>query len=275
MKVRVYSDLHLDSYVSNGSHILWYPPELPNDLETILILAGDIWIGTNFIQYANDSWLENVAKRFKQLLIVLGNHDYWPSNRNLTIQSGAKKCNDLIKELGIKNATVLDRDIYIDGDILFVGCTLWTDMNNANPLAMYNMSHFMRYDGKITFDTDEHGWVRFTSEKWIQTHYKHRDYLKIICEQNRDKKIVVITHHMPLIQLCDPNYVGDISNCYYYSDLSNLILDNPHIKMWVYGHTHHQQEVMFEETLMINNCVGYASQNFELSGLVKHKVIEI
>jgi predicted MPP superfamily phosphohydrolase len=285
MKIREYSDMHLDHYGSQD--VMWYPPKMPDDSETTLILAGDIWIGTHFIAHAEDSWIGNVSQHFKRVLVVLGNHDYWPTEKYLSIKAGAQKCRDLLAHLGIMNVFILDCDVLEVEDVLFVGCTLWTDMNKGDPLTMFNMPNSMHYDGKIAYETglkslnlqtnsySQMGWSRFTSEKWVQTHYKHRDYLKIIFEQNKDKKIVAITHHLPLLTLNDPRFAGHHANHYYSSDLSDLILDNPHVKLWFYGHTHYQQELLFGETLLVNNCVGYKSQGFEQMHLVKHKVFEV
>lgn len=286
MFVREYSDFHLDWYAektsSLGEAAFWYPPELPDDKETTLILAGDLWIGTRFIEWAGFSWIGKVAPRFKQVLIVLGNHDYWPQG-NLTILQGADKCNAMLQDMGLHNVLVLDMSTYIDGDVVFVGATLWTDMNNGDPLAMHNMSNFMNYDGKIAYDTGPNGgWSRFTSEKWVQTFCKHRDYIKHVASQNRNKTVVVITHHLPLIGIGDPRYQGNLTNAYYMSDLSNLILDNENIKYWFHGHSHFQHETFFppyaahaDACKIINNCVGYASEHSEELGLVKHEVIEI
>ena len=205
----------------------------------------------------------------------MGNHDYWPQG-DLTIKKGGDKCNAMLHDMGLHNVKVLDCDTYEDGEFLFVGCTLWTDMNDLDPFTMYNMTNCMRYDGKIAYETGGSiGYSKFTSEKWIQTFFKHRDYLKIIAEQNKDKKLIVLTHHLPLRILSDPRYSMTDSDGYYSSDLSDFILDNPHIKMWFYGHTHFQYDKMFEQCRMLNNCVGYESEHNEYMRLVKHEVIEI
>jgi predicted phosphodiesterase len=279
VKLRIYSDLHQDHREPH----YWYPPVLPDDAETTLILAGDLWTGSDFISHPivgtnNEyfSWIEKVAPRFKQVLIVLGNHDYWPTNRALTIKEGGRKCNEMLYDRGLMNVQVLDCDNVLDGDVLFVGCTLWTDMDNMDPLTMHNMTNFMRYDGRIAYETGPSGaWSRFLSERWVYTHMRHRDYLKLIFEQNRDKKIVAITHHIPLKTVSDPAFQSAHGNGYYSSDLSELILDNPHVKLWAYGHTHYQNETMLGDTLLVNNCVGYKHQAMDEQGLVQHKVIEI
>lgn len=294
MKIRVYSDLHLDWYAKefhstrvydpgeDEKEFFWMPPMLPDDKDTILILAGDLWTGTKFIEYAGYSWIGKVAPRFKQVLIVLGNHDYWPGNNAISIKHGAEKCNAMLQDHGHLNVHVLDKDVYTEGEYLFIGATLWTDMKKGDPLIMHTMPHYMNYDGKIAYDINGNGaWERFTSQNWVSEHYKHRDYIKLITEQNKDKKIIVITHHLPLENLNDPKFDGDYGNYYYHSDLSNLILDNGHIIMWIYGHTHYQRDEVFPPYAgeggcrLLNNCVGYQSEHMEQWGLVKHGVIEL
>lgn len=292
IKVREYSDIHLDHYKLGR---LWYPPELPDDKDTILILAGDLWVGTRFIEWEDFSretilidkntprpftvdsrtWIEKVAERFKQVLIVLGNHCYWPINSgSLTITKGGDKCNELLANRGLHNVKVLDCDTYLDGDFLFVGCTLWTDIGNRDPLGMSMINRFMAYDGKIAYETGTAGqWARFTSERWVHTHHKHKAYINLIARQNPDKTIVVITHHLPLMSLCDPRYKGDMSNVYYASNLENTILDNNNIRYWFYGHTHYQQDTIMVNCRLINNCVGYASEENEARKLVDHETL--
>jgi len=262
-------DIQFDA--NNSEVKCWKPPVLPDDKDTILILAGDLWIGTRFIEFARYSWITEVSTRFKNVLIVLGNHDYWPGNNSLTITRGGDTCNAMLQDLGCYNVKVLDCDTWEDGEYLFVGCTLWTDMNNCNELSMYNMPMFMRYDGKIQYDIGS----RFTSEKWVQTHSKHRAYIKHVIEQNRDKKIIVITHHLPLLTLSDPKFKGTQGNDYFMSDLSELILGNEHIVMWCAGHTHYGSDTFFEKTRIIINPCGYTSEKLEQSGLVVHETLKV
>lgn len=258
---------------------LWYPPELPDDKDTILILAGDVWISARWIEYAGVSWISQVAPRFKYVLKVFGNHSFWPVKHGLTIKDGANTCNAMLQDMGLINVKVLDCDTFQDPDhpeLLFVGATLWTDMKKSDPLVMHNMSKFMSYDGKIAYETGhDRGWERFTSQRWVETHYKHKDYINLIARQNPDKKIVVLTHHLPMETLGDPRYDGDQSNYYYYSDLSDTILDNKNIVLWAYGHTHFCKDTMMVNCRLINNSVGYAGELKEGRGLVKHEVIEV
>lgn len=268
-------DHYTGSVNSKGEAVFWYPPELPDDKDTILILAGDIWIGTRFIEWAGFSWISTVSKRFKEVLIVLGNHCYWPMG-DLTITKGGYKCNAMLQDFGFHNVTVLDCDTIERDGIIIIGATLWTDMDRGDPHAMMLMPNFMSYDGECAYSTGLNGvYEKFSSYRWVNTHQKHKDYIKLVCENYRDKQIVVITHHLPLTFVGSPRYSDDGSNCYYSSDLSDLILDNPNIIYWFHGHSHHQHETKFGETMIINNCVGYQGEHLEQQGLVQHKVIEI
>lgn len=280
MKLRIYSDIHLDHLAGAASTkgaraAFWYPPELPDDKDTILILAGDLWFGTKFIEWAGFSWISIVAAQFKEVLIVLGNHDYWTMG-DLTITKGAEKCNMMLQDYGFLNVHVLDCDIVERDGIIFIGATLWTDINRGDPLDMMNMPQFMAYDGKCKYSTGINGaYEKFSSYKWVNTHQKHKDYIRHVCNQNRDKQIVVITHHLPLTTMGDPLYNGNSSNAYYMSDLSDIILDNPQIKMWCCGHSHVANDFIFGETKMYMNPVGYQGEHREQEQLVKHEVIDI
>lgn len=279
LKVRCYSDLHLDHYAqyasSKGDKAFWYPPVLEDDKNTILILAGDLWMGSKWIEWAGFSWISKVAPRFKQVLVVLGNHCYWPMG-DLTITHGANKCNALLSDMKLENVIVLDCDTFAIDDVLFVGATLWTDMDKHSPFAMYNMKNCMAYDGKCRYETGPIGqYQSFNSDLWVRTHTKHKLYIKHVVEQNRDKKIVVITHHVPLTTLGDPMYEADSSNCYYSSDLSEFILDNPHIVAWVNGHSHYCRNELFgDNTRMINRSLGYMDENKERKGTIPHDIFE-
>jgi len=278
MKLRVYSDLHLDWYAAwydkkSGVDPFWYPPEMPDDKDTVLILAGDLWVGYRCIAWGETSWLGVVSQRFKQVLIVLGNHDYW---QDLDIISGGRKMNEDLQDACLFNVKVLDCDSFLLENKLFVGATLWTDMDRSNPLAMVRMRDIMRPDSKIAYD---HGngrdFVRFSSQKWISTHHRHREYIQNVARQNYDKDIIVITHHLPLHKMGDPVFMGQESNAYYTSDLSDVIFDSPNIKFWCAGHSHVGNDFLFEHCRMYMNPVGYFSEHREQEELVKHEVIDV
>ena len=74
MLVRVYSDIHneIRRYYKLPQ---WFPPELDKDKDTVLILAGDIDHAKQLPKY-----LDELAKRFKAVVHVAGNHEFYNSN---------------------------------------------------------------------------------------------------------------------------------------------------------------------------------------------------
>lgn len=257
MNIRYYSDMHLDFY--RGPKDMWFPPVLPDDKNTTLLLSGDVWRGTDFIHKNDYSWISLIAQRFKQVLIVLGNHDYWPCDQSISIVRGGEICNSLLIDSGFYNVKVLDCDTYLDEDVLFVGATLWTDLSQEDPFVVMNMPNYMMPDSEIAYD--DSGQL-FSSEKWLQTHYRHKDYLRHVVEQNKDKVVVIMTHHVPLIELGDPNFEGHQSNGYFMNDLSTFVMDNDNIKMWVSGHVHVPSISTLNQCCFLNNAVGYPGEGF-------------
>ena len=62
----------------------------------------------------------------------------------------------------------------------------------------------------------------------------------------------------------------------YHSDLSDIMLDNPQIKLWTHGHTHHPFDYVIGETRIVCNPRGYENGSYsEDTGWDPEKVIEV
>lgn len=272
MLVRVYSDIHLDVY--EGCEKQWFPPVLNEDKNTTLILAGDLWIGTRWIEFEGKSWISELASRFKNIIVVLGNHDYWPIGE-LSIKDGAQTCRNMLADRCLFNVHVLDSNsIELEG-ILFVGSTLWTDMNKSDPTTMLIMSDYMNHDWNILYENQYKGNKnpRFNSATWVQTHKNQLEYIRRTVEENLLKDIFVISHHVPLTIFSEAEDFARAG--YYVSDLSDLILNYPNIRYWAFGHSHQCVSEHFNQCLMINRSVGYAFEYKEQNDLIPHDVFVI
>jgi Icc-related predicted phosphoesterase len=91
----------------------------------------------------------------------------------------------------------------------------------------------------------------------INKHKESVQHLKTFLTANQSAKTVVVTHHAPTHASIHPDYVGDILNYAYASDLSDLILDNPQINAWCHGHIHHVNDYMVGNTRILANPRGY------------------
>jgi hypothetical protein len=161
---------------------------------------------------------------------------------------------------------------FIEG-VLFVGGTLWTDMNRGDPLTLHAIGDMMN-DFRV-IRNDELGYTKLRPSHVAERHRKTVGYIKQIVDANRDNKCVVVGHHAPSFQSIAEQYKHDtLMNGGYASDLSEFILDRPQIKLWTHGHMHQTFDYMIGETRVVCNPRGYESHG-EVSGWNPDILIEI
>lgn len=291
MKIAICSDLHLEF----GDVTL----ENPGDVD-VLILSGDICVARDLIDHdphgivdfgkssRYHTFFQNCSDQFANVLYVVGNHEHYHGDFKTTIP-------DLKKRLSyISNLHILDREIFELNDTVFVGGTLWTDMNKEDPLTLHAISSMMNdfrcvensnrvvnyksFDDvenpdKPTFRTRA---ARFCPEDAVEDHKKMLGYIKhIYTDMAPWKQMVVVGHHTPSHTSCHPRYKNDdLMNGGYHSDLSEFILDRPGIKLWTHGHTHELFDYMIGTTRVVCNPRGYIGYE-QLADDFKLKVVEL
>ena len=290
MKVALCSDLHLEfgtvSLKNSG------------DVD-VLILSGDICVARDLMEYEplvsesmrfgksdryHDFFAE-CSREFPHVVYVVGNHEHYHGDFAHTIS-------DLKKRLGyLKNLHILDKETFELNDVVFIGGTLWTDMNKEDPLTLHAVGRMMndfrcvdnsnRVVNYKTFDNPEKPTfrtrsARFSTEDAVGDHKKMLEYIKIVYEQTPvEKTIVVVGHHTPSFFSCHPQYKDDtLMNGGYHSDLSEFILDRPRIKLWTHGHTHELFDYMMGECRVVCNPRGYIGHEV-IADNFKLKVIEL
>lgn len=219
--VRIYNDLHNEFDVYDV-------PVLPGESDTILSLAGDIYDRKHIMQ-----WLHPLSKRFKAIILVLGNHDNWKGDyHRIPIM-----ISHYLRDHNITNVHHLHNSHVTIGDYTFFGGTMWTDYNKQDPLTLISYAPFHDYK-KIRTDN----YMRRISPKFLLSqHFDFKLKLKQFLNDpvNAGKKVMVVTHHAPCALSIHEKYRGQhIHNGYYYSDMSDLILDHPQIILWHHGHVH-------------------------------------
>ena len=236
MKVRIFSDIH-------NEFQRWSPIELDTDSETTLILAGDLWTGDKVQNTIN--WLNELSVRFANVVVVLGNHDYW-RNKNW------KNIPDAINDNTFANVFVLENTfIEIEGKLIG-GCTLWTDLNNQNPSTVYGAVG-------CTNDFMQMHIAEFSTDKWLKEFYNSREFIE------NTKCDILITHYMPSSSFTDPRFKGSFCNPLFSSDLVEYMV-NHYISMpryWIYGHTHTAGKARILDTEFFCNPRGYPRENNE------------
>jgi predicted phosphodiesterase len=247
MKLAIASDIHLDF----GDLIL-----KNKENADILILAGDI--------LATDKFLQNVSEEFPQVIMIMGNHEYYENQYN-----------EVEKELRNKivpfsNITLLEKECKKIDDITFIGTVLWTDMNKRDPLTMVSIQRMMM-DFNLIFKENKF----FSAEDSCNEHERSFDYIKHCLAEKTDEKFVVITHHSPSFRSCHPSFKNQkIMNGAFHSNLDDFIFDRPQIKLWIHGHTHSSFDYMINETRIVCNPRGYVGYE-KVSVEYAPKIVEV
>jgi hypothetical protein len=107
----------------------------------------------------------------------------------------------------------------------------------------------------------------------MERHQEHKNWLRETVPQY--EKVVVVGHMGPTHMSIHERYKHDFHlNGGYCSDLSEFILDNPNIKLWTQGHTHHAFKYKIGETTVACNPRGYEGYEPD-SGWDKNMYIEV
>ncbi len=272
MKIKLVSDLHLEFSDVN----------VVNDQNyDVLILGGDICIAqdlhdhpepantTDQAAIANGTGLgrrQQTAQRFRDffkrcsfqfphVIYIMGNHEFYNGKFYAGIEYMRDEC------AKYPNVYMLEQDTKIINGVVFVGGTLWTNMNKRDPLTMHAIEGMMN-DFRI-IRNDARNYACMSALDVAIRHDKTLAYIEHIVHVHKNKKCVVVGHHSPSFQSVHPTYAHEtLMNGGYHSDLSEFILDHPQIVLWTHGHTHHPFDYMIGETRVVCNPRGYENDGY-------------
>lgn len=268
MKIQIVSDLHLefeDVYIKNE-----------NDAD-VLILSGDICVAIDLHDHKKDwhseelpstgrrqaaaqryrDFFRRVSFQFPQVIYVMGNHEHYHGKYDLT----AEYLRQSFASIGITNIHLLDRETITIDDVMFIGGTLWTDMNKGDALTKYHLESAMNDFRVVRIAKDN--FKKFLPSAAEADHHRMVKYIRTVTENiSDDTKVVVVGHHAPSTLSIHERYKHDtLMNGGYASDLSELMLDRPQIKLWTHGHMHQSFDYQIGETRIVCNPKGYGSEN--------------
>lgn len=254
MFISLVSDLHLD--ISGFQ-------EMPGG--DVLILAGDICeakeLGKEFHStksldrkpgaFPCYDFFHYECAKYKKVFYVLGNHEHYRGRFD--------KTKEFIQSMMPDNVTVLENEVVEYEGVMFMGSTLWTNLNNGDSLTMYHIKQMMNDYKVIQFhDTVKNVYHKLPPEVTFKTHVHTMQYFREMLSIHRDKPFVVITHHAPSFMSTPPRFKHEHTmNGGYASDLSEDILDNENIRVWVHGHMHDPVDYKIGETRVLSNPRGY------------------
>lgn len=289
MKIAVCSDLHLEFGTISLEN---------TEGADVLILSGDICVANDLkerdsynIKGENDksnqfhTFFQECCSRFPSVIYIAGNHEHYHGDY-------AKSIGIIRSNLGyLANLHVLDKESVILNDHLFIGGTLWTDMNkedegtlraikgymndyriieNSNEMVTYKIPVYDKNEDGSTdfskvvsteFNTRA---AKFSPEDSVRDHKAMLEYIETTLKNNPTMPVVVVGHHAPSKQSIKPRYEGDrLVNGAYSSDLTEFILNRPQIKVWTHGHTHDRFDYMVGSTRIVCNPRGYINYEYQ------------
>lgn len=239
-KIRVLSDLHLEF----STHRV---EPLDTDSETILVLAGDVAP----VKYTDIyvPFLDDVCSRFKYVIWLFGNHEYYRSYIDKGLEIAKTHCNVLHHN----NLFIAEKDGIVIGNVHFVCATLWTDLNKKDPLTMVKAYQAMNDYRMIKSHAVKSRKIQ--PREFIAKHHEHVEFIRDECSDSTLDRVVV-THHAPSAMSTHPRYRGDSLNGAYFSQLDDLV-EQSNAKLWIHGHTHNAFDYMIGDTRVVCNPRGY------------------
>lgn len=275
MKIQIVSDLHLEFSDIN----------IKNEVNAdVLILSGDIMVAqdlhdhaaADFNPYSHGAFadlgrkqqrvqrfrdfLKRCSFQFPHTFYVAGNHEFYNGKFFAGIDYLREECNKF------PNVYFLERDTKVINDVVFIGGTLWTDLNNHDPITMHAIKDMMN-DYRI-IRNDHRAYAKLSPEDTALRHKLTKEYFKLVLSDHKESKCVIVGHHSPSKLSTHQQYANQyLMNGGYSSDMSQFILDHPQIKLWTHGHTHHPFDYMIGETRIVCNPRGYETEGYsEQSG---------
>lgn len=233
MRLHILSDLHTE----------FSDFEPPGTDADVVVLAGDIGVGTGGIEWAAGEFPD------KPVVYVPGNHEYYHHDISITQE---------LKSSAPGNIHVLDQDDYEFDGVRFLGTALWTDFR----LYGEGEAWPARQRAKRSIDdftAIRNGDRRFTPDDSVRLHEASKAWLIGELAKGFNGTTVVVTHHLPATLSIASQYKNDPLNPAFASRLEDVIeMYQPHL--WIHGHTHVPCDYETFGTRVVCNPRGYPSE---------------
>lgn len=254
-RIQYVSDIHLEFYDKIPFPLLVKPNA------RYLALAGDIGQPSHtnynaFFQYASSNW--------DKVFYVPGNHEYynkkpsskWKWSKPQTIEERDADIREVVAQYSnVHLLTPGSPSVHLDKEnVAIVGSTLWSNIPNELHGDIRRMMNDYSYIAK-------EGGVPIEEKDVNSLHKQHYEALSTAINYWAFQKVpvCVITHHMPSFRLVSPKYTANPVNVAFASNCEGLML--PHVKSWIYGHTHAASSNLLRGVFTTCNSRGYPNES--------------
>jgi predicted phosphodiesterase len=230
MKLQIMSDLHFEMHADGGAELI---RELDPTGVDVLVLAGDITMARHYEDLA--SVFKPLARKYRHILYVPGNHEYYKSSPKEVARNLAK----LTKEL--PGVVIPENDTVVIAGQRFIAGTMWF---RADPTAEPN-KRFM-HDFSLIQDF----------EPWV--YEQNAAFVKVLAT-HLEADDVVITHHLPAFDSVPARFARSAMNAFFVCDMASQVSEHQP-KLWIHGHSHDRCDYVLGKTRVVANPLGYPNE---------------
>lgn len=276
LKIAIYDDLHIET---DGAQRF----ELAD--ADICVLAGDICVAAHLASHRTDAdarghkkactkFFQRVSDKYRRVFYVMGNHEHYRG----VFEQTPVLLRDFLAQW--PNITLLEKEGVVYEGVYFYGATLWTSVNNNNPITVECLKGYLndftviKRDGGATWHPTMSYLDHLEALEKLEEHYQR--FLVLQDARAGVREFVVITHHCPSELSLDERFKDEVQGNYgYFSNLENFILDKD-IAVWFHGHIHVDKDYYLGDTRIVANPRGYPYEiKFSTSGFNERKVVEV
>lgn len=245
MRLLLASDIHLE--FRRGAIMPELPPE---DTYDAVLLAGDIGIGVQAIE-----WADNFFPKDKLVYYTPGNHEFYRQHMQLTLQRMQDLCDKCRVTLLAPGAVLLE-----DKKHILIGATLWTDLH----LQGYELQPDNRYEwGIADFSLIQYENFLFSADHARELYKRDRAIIEnqIVMAKEHGLIPVIMTHFVPTQEAIAPQFLGDSLTPYFVNDCDDL-MELYDLPIWIFGHSHVRMDFTHSRhgTRIISNAFGYPGE---------------
>lgn len=249
MRIFAISDIHID-YEVNAK---WIADLSSSDYRNdVLILAGDVTDTLRLLDWC----LGSLARRFRKVLFVPGNHDLWVA-REERGKTSLQKFEDIAAVVESNGASM---SAFSENGISIVPLFGWYDYSFGEP-SVELRSMWMDYRACR--------WPGGLREGQVAAHFAALNCGR--SEVAAGDSVITFSHFLPRIDLM-PTYIPPEKR-FLYPVLGSTRLERQlrdlNSSIHVYGHSHVNRRIELDGVSYINNAFGYPSETWlETKGLV-------
>lgn len=260
MRIQFVSDLHLE-FEQNRLWLETNPMEVTGE---ILLVAGDTAYldvpesgRDTYSQYAFWDW---ASAHYKQVIVCLGNHDFYGYYDLATMPDG------FCKQIRHNVHAYYNKVVSLD-DVDIIVSTLWSFIE---PFDAYQTEKGVSDFYRILFNGH-----RLTVDDFNAEHERCLDFIRNAVKESKAKTKIVLTHHVPTQQCTAEEFRGSTINGAFTVELGNYIAHSD-IDYWIYGHSHRNIDAQIGKTKILSNQLGYISHGeFLRNGFKLGRMIEV